>query len=104
MRDVVPIVANHTNTQGTITFRASIVTDYTPAQLLGIDQTQPNGFVGTLVYVGGPAFPGWNDVGFGTDSSLRAQVGWDNATGYGVPNGIAFIESAALFGQLHIRQ
>jgi subtilase family serine protease len=100
--DVVPIVANHTNTQGTITFRASIVTDYTPAQLLGIDQTQPTGFVGTLIYVGGPAFPGWNDVGFGTDSSLRAQVGWDNATGYGVPNGITFIESAALFGRLPI--
>jgi subtilase family serine protease len=103
-RDVVPIVANHTNTQGTITFRASIVTDYTPAQLLGIEQTQPTGFVGTLVFVGGPAFPGWNDVGFGTDSSLRAQVGWDNATGYGVPNGISFIESAALFGRLPIGQ
>ena len=99
-RDVVPIVASHVNTQGTITFRASIVTDYTPAQLLGIDQTQPNGFVGTLVFVGGPAFPGWNVVGFGTDSSLRAQVGWDDATGYGVPDGIAFIESAAFFGQL----
>jgi subtilase family serine protease len=100
-RDVVPIVANHVNTQGTITFRASIVTDYTPAQLLGIDQTQPNGFVGTLVYVGRQPFQGWNVVGFGTDSSLRAQVGWDDATGYGVPNGIAFIESAAFFGHFH---
>ena len=100
-RDVVPIVASQVNTHGTITFRASIVTDYTPAQLLGIDQTQPDGFVGTLVYVGGPAFPGWNVVGFGTDSSLRAGAGWDDATGYGVPDGITFIESAAFFGQLH---
>jgi hypothetical protein len=51
--------------------------------------------------VGSVAFEGWNIVGFGTDSSLRAAPGWDNATGYGVPNGITFIESAAFFGQLH---
>ena len=101
IRDIVPIVANKVKTQGTVTFRATTTTDYTAAQVLGIDQTQPNGFVAPLVYVGSVAFEGWNIVGFGTDSSLRAAPGWDNATGYGVPNGIMFIESAAFFGQLH---
>lgn len=101
IRDIVPIVANKLQTQGTITFRATTTTDYTAAQVLGIDQTQPTGFFAPLVYVGSPAFEGWNVIGFGTDSSLRATPGWDNATGYGVPNGISFIESAAFFGQLH---
>lgn len=44
-------------------------------------------------------FDGWNDVGFGADSSLAAAPGWDNATGYGVPNGVLFITSAALFAR-----
>ena len=101
IRDIVPIVANKMNTQGTITFRATTTTDYSAAQVLGIEQTQPSGFFAPLVYVGTPAFEGWNVVGFGTDSSLGAAPGWDNATGYGVPNGISFIESAAFFGQLH---
>lgn len=101
IRDVVPIVANKFKTQGTITFRATTTADWSAAQVLGIDQTQPTGFFAPLVYVGSPAFEGWNVIGFGTDSSLRAAPGWDNATGYGVPNGISFIESAAFFGQLH---
>jgi hypothetical protein len=52
-----------------------------------------------LVYVGVSPFDGWNDVGFGADSSLAAAPGWDNATGYGVPNGVLFIRSAALFAR-----
>ena len=101
IRDIVPIVANKLTTSGTVTFRVTTTTDYDAAQILGIDQTQPTGFVAPLVYVGTPAFEGWNVVGFGTDSSLRAGRGWDNATGYGVPNGIEFIESAAFLGQLN---
>lgn len=101
IRDILPIVASQLPTSGTVTFRVTTTTDYDAAQILGIDQTQPTGFIAPLVYVGTPAFEGWNVVGFGTDSSLRAARGWDNATGYGVPNGIEFIESAAFFGQFN---
>jgi subtilase family serine protease len=33
------------------------------------------------------------DFGFGIDSSLTVRVGWDNATGYGTPYGLAFIDA-----------
>ncbi|MFZ0478670.1 MAG: S53 family peptidase [Terriglobales bacterium] len=33
------------------------------------------------------------DFGFGIDSSLTVKVGWDNATGYGTPYGLAFINA-----------
>ena len=61
--------------------------------------SSPASFLRQLVYVGMTPFDGWNDVGFGLDSSLAAAPGWDNATGYGVPNGVLFIASAALFAR-----
>ena len=97
IRDVLPIKATRHTTSGSIAFRGGAPVAWTPAQLLGVDQTQPKGFLGALVYVGMTPFDGWNDVGFGIDSSLTAATGWDNATGYGVPNGVLFIASAALF-------
>ena len=33
------------------------------------------------------------DFGFGIDSSLTVKHGWDNATGYGTPYGLAFIDA-----------
>jgi subtilase family serine protease len=33
------------------------------------------------------------DFGFGIDSSLTVKRGWDNATGYGTPYGLAFINA-----------
>ena len=33
-------------------------------------------------------------VAFGTDSSLTVTHGWDNVTGFGVPNGLPFIQAA----------
>jgi subtilase family serine protease len=35
------------------------------------------------------------DFGFGLDSSLTVTHGWDNATGWGTPHGMAFINAAA---------
>jgi subtilase family serine protease len=35
------------------------------------------------------------DFGFGIDSSLTVKKGWDNATGYGTPNGLQFIDAVA---------
>jgi hypothetical protein len=34
-------------------------------------------------------------LSFGTDTSLTVTRGWDNVTGFGTPNGMAFIEAAA---------
>ena len=97
IRDVLPIKAKKHNTTGSISFRADAAVPWTSAQLLGLDQTQPTGFLGALIFTGMVPFQGWNDIGFGADSSLAAAPGWDNATGYGVPNGVLFITSAALF-------
>jgi len=35
------------------------------------------------------------DFGFGIDSSLTVSKGWDNATGYGTPYGLTFINAVA---------
>ena len=35
------------------------------------------------------------DLSFGTDTSLTVTKGWDNVTGWGVPNGLTFINDAA---------
>ncbi len=36
----------------------------------------------------------WYVLSFGTDSSLVVAPGWDNVTGYGTPNGLAFVQEA----------
>ena len=36
---------------------------------------------------------GWYVLTFGTDSSIAAAPGWDDATGLGTPNGMAFINA-----------
>ena len=35
------------------------------------------------------------DISFGTDTSLQTASGWDNVTGWGIPNGVTFINAAA---------
>jgi subtilase family serine protease len=35
----------------------------------------------------------WDVFVFGTDSSLTTGPGWDNVTGLGTPNGIAFVDA-----------
>ena len=34
----------------------------------------------------------WDIITFGTDSSLKTKIGWDNVTGLGTPNGQAFAD------------
>jgi subtilase family serine protease len=87
--DIVPIPAAISNLEGSIV-SGSADERFTPAQLLNLVETQPNGFVGVSA-----AFPGRHfDLGFGADSSLMTTPGWDNATGFGVPAGSAFIAAA----------
>ena len=95
--DIKPVQASRSNLSGTIGAGTSS-TFYTPAGLLSLTQTQPNGFVGTAVQITSPSvgIGALLDVSFGADSSLMALPGWDDATGYGVPNGLAFVRAAAL--------
>jgi subtilase family serine protease len=98
-QDIVPVDADRVSTSGSILFQAKTLTKYDPAQVLGLEQTQPSGFVGTLLLAGRPGqamphFLAYKVLGFGADSSLQATEGWDNATGFGVPNGTRFIDAA----------
>jgi subtilase family serine protease len=96
LRDIVPIVALTDNLSGSDGIGTQS-TSYTPAELLNIQATQPTGFVGTAVQItsGDIGILALFDIGYGTDTSLMAAPGWDNATGFGVPNGLSFIKNAA---------
>ncbi len=90
LTDIVPIAATRSNLHGMVVEGTSSQT-YGSAALLGLTDTQPNGFLGAATTFKKNNF----DLGFGADSSLMAMPGWDDATGYGVPNGSAFINAAA---------
>lgn len=94
IRDVLPIAAARLDTRGSITL-AGTTTQYDPAATLGLTQTQPAGFFSALVVEPSGLSQAWDVLGFGADSSLLAAPGWDDVTGYGVPNGVQFIEAAA---------
>jgi subtilase family serine protease len=96
--DILPISATRSNLSAKVSSSGGKAT-YDPAELLDLSETQPTGFVGALAhfkvsFLGGKPGPYALDVGFGADSSLRAGTGWDNATGFGVPNGQAFFSAA----------
>jgi hypothetical protein len=40
-----------------------------------------------------PSDAAWYVLTFGTDSSLTVTPGWDNVTGVGTPNGVAFVNA-----------
>ena len=96
LTDIVPVQASVSNLSGTIGAGSSS-TVYTAAGLLDITATQPNGFVGTGVRITSPSvgIDALFDISFGADSSLLALPGWDDATGFGAPNGLAFVRAAA---------
>ena len=95
LRDIVPIQATRHNLAGTVGAGTQSAF-YGPAALLGLTATQPNGFVGTAVQISSPnvGIEAKIDLGFGSDSSLMALPGWDDATGFGTPNGLSFIRAA----------
>lgn len=93
--DIVP-VSTPTNPAGTI-FDSAGATFYSADALMApLDTTTQ--FTSAFWEVpaalgGGPGF--YVDLSFGTDSTLQTAVGWDNVTGWGVPNGLTFINAAA---------
>jgi len=88
--DVVP-VTSPTNPSGFIV-DANGTTAYSAADLLA-PALQTKEFYSALCSFGGGA--ALNVLSFGADTSLTVTKGWDNVTGFGTPNGLAFIEAAA---------
>lgn len=88
--DIVPH-ASPTNVAGSV-FDSNGATFYSAPDLISEDL-----FTTQFVSAIWPAVPSSVDivVSFGTDSSLVVTKGWDDVTGFGVPNGLTFINSAA---------
>jgi subtilase family serine protease len=91
VQDVVPTTdSTPNNVTGSITASTG-TTDYSASQIFGSLLEGNVGFTSTIW----PADPdNILDFGFGIDSSLTVSKGWDNATGWGTPHGLAFIEAA----------
>jgi subtilase family serine protease len=88
--DILP-VGSPTNPAGTIYDQVG-PTFYTPASLLALPESEEGRFISAI----------WPEdsqdaaiLSFGTDTSLTVQPGWDNVTGFGEPNGVAFLKAAA---------
>ncbi len=82
-----------TNVTGTIT-DASGTTSYSADQLaLPSPQVAAAGYASGLYQ--GPSSHSLYTLGFGTDSSLPTTSGWDEVTGVGSPNGLAFVQALA---------
>jgi subtilase family serine protease len=86
--DVVPVSAP-TNANGTITTSSGTIT--VTAEQLAAPLHNTTVFYGALF--NSPSSTRWDVLTFGTDSSLTTAVGWDNVTGVGTPNGLAFVNA-----------
>jgi subtilase family serine protease len=91
VQDVLPTTdSTPSNVTGSIT-DSSGTTDYSASQIFGSLLEGNVGFTSTIWPIDSGDY---YDFGFGIDSSLTAGKGWDNATGWGTPHGLAFIEAA----------
>ena len=89
--DVVP-VASPFNVAGTITVNNRQVLFEGPAQLVAPQTWSP--FVSAMFEGSSATYYGaWFVMSFGTDTSLYTNWGWDNVTGVGTPNGLAFVKA-----------
>jgi subtilase family serine protease len=73
-----------TSSSGTTSFSASAIFDGLLEGNKGFTSALWDAGTGTVI-----------DFGFGIDSSLTVNKGWDNATGWGTPHGLAFIDAVA---------
>ncbi len=89
LMDVLPATSN-TNVSGSVT-DSSGTKYYSPYQLSAPVETS-NPFYSAFYPVASGTYYSFS---FGTDTSLTITPGWDNVTGWGVPNGNGFINAAA---------
>ena len=89
MTDIVPVTSSGNVTGFIIDSTGEYV--YYPADLVSSGLQPP-----TVDFVSAfwPYFGAHYLEGFALDSSLSVAKGWDNVTGFGVPNGLTFIENA----------
>jgi subtilase family serine protease len=89
LRDIVPV--------GSPTNPAGIVFDTAGSTYYSADSLLAPIFTSTTNYSAVWDLGGGYDaiISFGTDTSLATAKGWDNVTGWGVPNGTTFINAAA---------
>ena len=87
--DILP-VSSPTNTVGTVI--DSDGATYYSAAYLAEPLVHTRDFVSAIWPVSGE----YLNLTFGTDSSLTVEKGWDNVTGYGTPNGLNFVNAAAI--------
>ncbi|MGI8771334.1 MAG: S53 family peptidase [Acidobacteriaceae bacterium] len=89
LMDVTPYTSS-TNVSGSVT-DSSGTKFYSPNQLEAPVETS-NPFYSAFYQVASGTYYAFS---FGTDTSLVVAPGWDNVTGWGVPNGNGFINAAA---------
>ena len=71
-------------------------TTYTGKQLFsGVNPSNEPSFITAVWNATAFNLDGWYGFAFGLDSSLTAGKGWDNATGFGTPDGLSFVNAAA---------
>jgi subtilase family serine protease len=92
VQDVLPTTDSTPNNATAVITDASGTTDYTAAELFAGVLYGNKGFTSAL-WPDGTDF--LLDFGFGIDSSLTVAKGWDNATGFGTPYGLTFINAVA---------
>jgi subtilase family serine protease len=90
VQDVLPL-SSPTNVFGTIVDKNGS-THYSPSALFDGALYNNTAFSSAVWNLGGGEYV---DFGFGIDSSLTVGKGWDNATGFGTPNGLTFINAVA---------
>jgi subtilase family serine protease len=92
VQDVLPTTDSSPNNATAVITDSSGTTDYSAAELFAGVLYGNKGFTSTL-WPEATSFI--LDFGFGIDSSLTVTHGWDNATGYGTPYGLTFINAVA---------
>jgi subtilase family serine protease len=91
--DVVPLTSAQ-NVIGTATTTAGTI-NYSTQSLFGAFVPDDQPYLATITNQ--PEYAASFAIAFELDSSLNVTTGWDNATGYGTPDGLAFINAAAAY-------
>jgi subtilase family serine protease len=90
VQDVLPTTDSSANNATAVITDQNGTTDYSAADLFA-GVLYGNKHFTSALWPDGPDFI--LDFGFGIDSSLTVAKGWDNATGYGTPYGLTFINA-----------